>query len=161
MKSDNDGDDESQEEYERRDTKVNFEKAAPKSALKFRLSRKMDDVEDEVFENNVKVETERPTAVSMASMMSEKIEVGQDFTDLPHNNDTGARRSYIFNDYRVEETYAGPGKFGLKFLNHGLGSSPEKNSIIHIVCIIFQLTRLVTLVVSSVDPSVQATYASK
>ena len=109
LKSDNDGDDESQQEYERRDTKVNFEKAAPKSALKFRISRKIDD--DEVFQNgNVTVETERATAISMASMISEKIEVGQDFADLQANAETGARRSYIFNDYRVEETYAGPGE---------------------------------------------------
>ena len=123
-KSDNDGDDESQageeeptttsSQYERRDTLLPLEQKVPKSALKFRLERRksIDPLPTAMIEKKstipVQIES-RSTAMSMASMVSEKITMADAAESVVDVNDRSARRSYIFNDYRVEETYAGPG----------------------------------------------------
>ena len=90
----------------------------PKSALKFRLERRKSidpiptsSVMEVNHQDKIAVKHEpRATALSMISMMSEKIRIEDEAEELPADlNDRSARRSYIFNDYRVEETYAGPG----------------------------------------------------
>jgi len=50
--------------------------------------------------------------MSMASMQSEKIRVldGKDAVEFGAYENTGAKKTYVFNGQTVEETYAGPGK---------------------------------------------------
>ena len=50
--------------------------------------------------------------MSMASMQSEKIRVmdGKDTFEFGAYENTGAKKTYVFNGQTVEETYAGPGK---------------------------------------------------
>ena len=50
--------------------------------------------------------------MSMASMQSEKIRVydGKDTIEFGAYENTGAKKTYVFNGQTVEETYAGPGK---------------------------------------------------
>ena len=116
-KSDNDGDNESLageevEDYERRDTNLVLEQKMPKSALKFRLERRIDPLPTAMIEKKATIPVQlepRSTAMSMASMVSQKITMADGAESVVDGNDRSARRSYIFNDYRVEETYAGPG----------------------------------------------------
>ena len=89
----------------------------PKSALKFRLERRKSidpmptsSIMEVNHQDKIAVKHEpRSTALSMISMMSEKIRIENEAEEPVDLNDRSARRSYIFNDYRVEETYAGPG----------------------------------------------------
>ena len=54
----------------------------------------------------------RNTMMSTASMQSEKIRVmdGKDTVEFGAYENTGAKKTYVFNGQTVEETYAGPGK---------------------------------------------------
>ena len=108
--------------------------------------------------------------MSMASMQSEKIRVmdGKDTFEFGAYENTGAKKTYVFNGQTVEETYAGPGK-KLNTTRASITLVPihisryicRMTSVIHLACILFQLARFICLVVTSVKPTLLATYTSK
>ena len=63
------------------------------------------------------------------------------------------KHTVIFEAKHFDNTC--PGK------NANLGTSAEKTSVMHLVCIVFHLARLIALAVSTADPSLPTTFTGK